>query len=83
MNIVSGIVVYMMIWWTVIFAVLPWGARSPGVSVDGAAPSAPERPNLKIKFMATTIISAVIWAIVAIMIHYKVIDFRQLAADGG
>ncbi len=74
MGVVSGIVVYVIIWWTVIFTVLPWGVKRDE--------SAPAQPNIKLKFIATSVISGFIWIVVALMIHYRVIDFRQLAASG-
>lgn len=77
MGIVSGIVVYLCVWWTVLFAVLPWGVRQPDVPETGIV-GAPVNPNLKKKLVATTLISAVIWAIIWVMIEYKVVDFRAM-----
>ena len=28
MNVATGIAIYFIIWWVVLFAVLPWGVRS-------------------------------------------------------
>ena len=44
MNWLTGILVYVMIWWVVIFAVLPWGVRVPDEPEPGHAASAPETP---------------------------------------
>lgn len=44
MGIVSGIVVFIMIWWVTLFAVLPWGVRPSEAPVPGEFGGAPEKP---------------------------------------
>jgi predicted secreted protein len=73
----TAVLVYVIIWWVVIFAVLPWGASPPDRPEPGHAPSAPEKPMLWQKALITTVISAVIWAIVFYVIESGVISFRQ------
>jgi predicted secreted protein len=59
--------IYFIIWWMVLFAVLPFGttsAHESGAKIEpGHAPSAPLRPMLLRKFAATTVIAAVIMAL--------------------
>jgi predicted secreted protein len=58
--------IYFVIWWIVLFAVLPWGVRSQheaGEISPGSDPGAPARPLLLRKAIATTLVSAVIMAI--------------------
>ncbi len=65
MGLVSAIAIYIIIWWLVIFAVLPWGVRNKheaGVVDDVADDAAPIEPGLGKKVIATTIISAIIFA---------------------
>lgn len=70
MSLVSGLAIYLIIWWTVLFAVLPWGVRTTAESgtelVPGQADSAPAAPMLKKKLLWTTLISfgffALYWA---------------------
>jgi predicted secreted protein len=57
----SGIVVYFLIWWVVLFAVLPWGVQVPEKSEPGHAPSAPVRPRLWIKAAVTTVVAGLLW----------------------
>ena len=45
MGLISGTLVYVIIWWLVLFMVLPWGNRPPDVVEDGHASSAPERSS--------------------------------------
>jgi predicted secreted protein len=76
MNPVTGIVVYVIIWWTVLFAVLPWGVHVPDKTEPGHAESAPDRPLLLKKAIATTLISAVIWIGFYFLQRSNLISFR-------
>ncbi|MBP0573923.1 DUF1467 family protein, partial [Mycobacterium tuberculosis] len=51
------------VWWTVLFAVLPFGNRTQaeaGTIEPGSAPSAPVNPHLVLKAVATSIVAALI-----------------------
>ncbi|HEV7370876.1 DUF1467 family protein [Arenibaculum sp.] len=78
MTLATGIAVYFVIWWTVLFAVLPWGSRPSERPAPGTADSAPENPRLLMKFLATTLVSGVIflgfWAFMSLGGH----TFREL-----
>ena len=67
MDPVFAISTYLVVWWTVLFAVLPLGSRShhdAGIPVPGGGePGSPVNPNLKRKFITTTWVSAIVWAI--------------------
>lgn len=80
MDLVSGIAVYFMIWWVVLFMVLPWGYRPIENPELGHATSAPAKPHLKLKFLVTSGISAIIWLVVYLLVTHDVIDFRSIAA---
>jgi len=67
MSIASALAVYFIIWWTVLFAVLPFGVRSQheaGAIVEGTEPGAPVLPGLMRKAAITSLIAAVIFAFV-------------------
>lgn len=65
---VFTISIYLVVWWTVLFAVLPWGVQSyheAGIKPPGGGdPGAPVNPNLKKKFITTTWISAIIVGVI-------------------
>ena len=64
MAVTTVIAIYFIIWWTVLFAVLPWGVRSQhegGEIAPGTDPGAPTIPNLPRKLLWTTIVSAAIF----------------------
>jgi len=63
MGVTTYIAIYFIVWWTVIFAVLPFGVRSQhedGAVEDGSEPGAPQRPLLIRKALVTTVVAAVI-----------------------
>ncbi len=63
MTIGTGIAVYVVIWWLVLFTVLPWGAHAEENPEIGHATGAPAKPHIGLKFAVTTGISAVVFAI--------------------
>jgi predicted secreted protein len=81
MGIPTIIAIYLTVWWTVLFGVLPWGVKShaeAGVDPQGGDPGAPVNPNLKRKFITTTWISAIVVAVILALIHFQVIDLSKL-----
>jgi predicted secreted protein len=81
MTIFTGIIVYLLIFWTVLFTVLPWGNAAAEDVEPGHVGSAPANPRLKQKFLITLLVSALIWCIIAFLIHIEVIDFYDIARD--
>lgn len=79
MFIFSAILVFVCVWWTVLFAVLPWGNAPEAAPALGHASSAPARPRIGKKFLVTTAISVVIWAIIMYLIHIGLFDFQSRA----
>ncbi|MDJ1156763.1 DUF1467 family protein [Chelatococcus sp. SYSU_G07232] len=72
MTVSGALALYFVIWWIVLFAVLPFGVRSQAESGEvthGTEPGAPVRPGLLRKALITTAISAVIFAIVMVAIN--------------
>jgi len=73
MTLVSGLMVFIVLWWVVLFAVLPFGVRPEENPKKGFATSAPENPHLKNKFLATTVLAAIIWGFIQlIMVNHWV-----------
>ena len=81
MNIFTGVIVYLLVFWTVLFMVLPWGNGRKEAAETGMAGSAPTNPRIKQKFLITFIISTIIWAIIALLIYLEIVDFYQIARD--
>jgi predicted secreted protein len=76
---ISGLAVYFIIWWLVIFLVLPWGVRTVPMEdvARGHAPSAPRNPRIVLKAAVTTVVAAVLWLIVYAIIESGAISFVE------
>ena len=79
----TGVVLYALIWWVVLFAVLPFGTRpvSDATIEAGGWRGAPERPLLLRKVLATTVVAAVIWLGSVALIQSPYVSFRDMAAS--
>lgn len=67
MTIAAALAVYFVIWWVVLFAVLPFGVHSQveaGDVTEGTEPGAPVLPGLLRKAWITSVIAAVIFVLV-------------------
>lgn len=81
MSIGAVVAIYFIVWWTSLFAVLPWGVRSQAESADitpGTDPGAPVRPGLGKKLLATTIVAAVITAGIVYLITSGIVALEDL-----
>lgn len=82
MNIWTGIAIYLTIWWTVLFAVLPLGVTThaeAGIDRgDGTDPASPVDPKLKRKFITTTWVSAIVFLLIWALIASNVVNLRAL-----
>ncbi len=78
----TAVCIYLTIWWTVLFAVLPLGVQShaeAGIDKgDGGDPGAPVDPKLKRKFLTTTWVSAIVFALLWLTIRFHWITLPQI-----
>jgi predicted secreted protein len=85
MSLLTSISVFMVIWWTVLFAVLPIGSRSyheMGLKPPGGGdPGAPVNPNLKRKFFTTTWIAVVAFTILWVIIRFHLITLPPMRSS--
>ncbi len=77
----TGIMVYLVIWWTILFAVLPWGVRRVENPGRGQEPGAPERPQLRRKAVITSIVAAVLWIAFFLFHQADILNFRRLVEN--
>lgn len=71
MNIVSGIVLYLVIWFMCLFVILPMRLKSQdedGAVVPGTPASAPINPQLKRKAVVITIVATLVFIPIASVI---------------
>jgi predicted secreted protein len=79
---VTALSIYLVTWWVVLFTILPLGVTShaeAGVDLgDGGDPGAPVEPKLKRKFITTTIVATVIWAIIMVCLKFDLIPLPNV-----
>ena len=69
-------VIFAIVWWLVLFMVLPFGAAPPDQVEPGTAPSAPARPRMALKVAITTVLAAVVTALIVWLIDSGLIHLR-------
>jgi predicted secreted protein len=82
MSLATAFAIYFIIWWVVLFAVLPWGVRSQhedGTIIPGSDPGAPAIPRLRRKLVWTTIVAAIVFALWYVVYTYRLIALDDLA----
>jgi predicted secreted protein len=83
MSLATAVAIYFIIWWVVLFAVLPWGVRSQqesGSVAPGTDPGAPVPSNLGRKLIWTTIVASIVFALWHVAYSYRLIALDDLAA---
>ena len=73
----TGLMVYLVIWWTVLFAVLPLGVKKVENPGRGQEHGSPERPQLVRKAVITTIVAAVLWIGFFVLHQTDFFSFRE------
>ncbi|PVB62642.1 DUF1467 family protein [Labrenzia sp. 011] len=66
MSLTFGLAIYFLIWWIILFAILPFGMHrtqeEAGEVVPGSEPSAPDRPRFLKVIVLTTIVTTLLFA---------------------
>jgi len=86
MSVTTVLAIYFIVWWVVLFAVLPWGVRSQDESGDvtpGTDPGAPAVHTVWMKLLWTTIIASVVFAVMAAVYLLGLIPYDFLTAISG
>jgi predicted secreted protein len=81
MSPVLAAALYFVIWWVVLFAVLPIGVKSQyeaGEVVPGSEGAAPHAPMLLKKAVITTIVAAVVFGIVHLFVVERIVSLDQI-----
>ena len=83
MSIVTALAIYFIVWWLVLFAVLPFGVRSQqerGEVTPGSDPGAPAIPQLARKLLWTTVVAGILFALGYVVYAYRLVALDDLAA---
>ncbi len=76
MTIVTGIVVYILVWWISLFIILPIGIRTEEKPNKGMAWGHPKPFSLKRKLLFSTIVSVFVWFFIFFFVESNLISFR-------
>ncbi|MEC7143383.1 MAG: DUF1467 family protein [Pseudomonadota bacterium] len=81
MSITGSIIVYVMIWWIIFFSVLPIGVQSNKEvfreKIEGMDPGAPKNPEIAKKFIITTLITTIIFAVIYYLVKFDFLNLRE------
>ena len=83
MSLTTAAATYFVIWWVVLFAVLPWGVRSQhehGDVLEGTDPGAPTIPHLGAKLIWTTIVAALVFGVCYVIYVNRLVTLDDLAS---
>ena len=83
MSPVTAVAIYFVVWWIVLFAVLPWGVHSQleeGEVAPGTDPGAPIVPHLRRKVVWTTIVTTVVFGAWYILYVNHLIPLDRIAS---
>jgi predicted secreted protein len=81
MSVATVIAIYFIIWWVVLFAILPWGVHSQhesGEVAPGTDPGAPAVHRVWRKLLWTTVTAAVVFGIVTAIYKADLIPLEFL-----
>jgi predicted secreted protein len=78
MNWFTGAILFVCIWWTALFAVLPIGTKPVAQADDKSGwRGAPEQPRLLRKVIVTTIVAIFLWTGSYLLIRSDYVSFRH------
>jgi len=81
MGITGSIIVYVMIWWIIFFSLLPVGIQSNKQvfkeKIGGMDPGAPKNPKIGKKFLVTTLITTIIFAVIYYLVEIDLLNLRN------
>ena len=81
MGITGSIIVYVLIWWMIFFSVLPIGIKSQNIEfkddLRGNDPGAPKNPRIIKKFLITTLITSIIFAVIYYLTINNYLNLRE------
>jgi predicted secreted protein len=72
----KGFLIYVIIWWIVVFTILPIGIRKQDKIEKGHSDGAPQNPQIIKKFIITSVIAFVLWLVVFYFIKNQVFTFQ-------
>ena len=72
----TALVVYILVWWVTLFAILPLWVTPSEPDDPGYAAGAPRHPLLLRKAIVTTLVAALIWLVIYLIVRSPWLSFR-------
>ena len=85
MSMISIFAIYFILWWVVLFAMLPFGLKTQeedGEVTLGTTPSAPKGAHMRAAVIRTTIVSGIIFAFFYVAVVYFGFSFNDVPRIG-
>ncbi len=76
MDWLATMLVFAIVWWLILFMVLPFGAAPPDEVEPGMAPSAPAKPRIVVKLAITTVLAVAVTGLVVWSIDSGLVQLR-------
>lgn len=80
---ITALATFFLVWWVVLFTVLPWGVRPSDTPGSGHERGAPDQPALKRKFWITTGISIAIMGFILLISEFGFFSFLKAWLKSG
>ncbi|MEM8949220.1 MAG: DUF1467 family protein [Pseudomonadota bacterium] len=81
MNLFTTAITFLVIWWLILFMVLPFGAAPPEEVREGHASSAPAKPRMLVKLLITTVLAIAATVAVRWFLESGLIELRPPRAS--
>jgi len=75
MNWISISGIFVLIWWIVLFTMLPLWVKKPSKPEPGTSKGAPEEAYMLRKMLITTLIAGILTGLIYMLVHYGVLSF--------
>ena len=79
MSVTGLAIIYIIIWWIVVFAILPIEVvRNKTSKIEGEDPGSPENPKMFKKFIYCTGITTILFIIIYLLIKFEYLNLRNI-----
>lgn len=75
MDLLTSAFIYLLIWWVLLFTVLPLGVEKHAEEGRGHDAGAPVKADLKKKLIINSVLSAVLLAVIWLLVKFGVIEW--------
>ena len=81
MSLTGSFVVFVILWWLILFIILPRDINSQkdkDFVVLGTDPGAPSNPNIVKKLIITTAVTSILFAIIYFLNYFDILNVRSI-----